>query len=41
MAVSIHAPTWGATIAMAFLCFFLTGFNPRAHVGRDLNPLKP
>ena len=33
--VSIHAPTWGATSAWRSLGFVPSGFNPRAHVGRD------
>ena len=33
--VSIHAPTWGATVYPIPIWFFLS-FNPRAHVGRDL-----
>ena len=33
--VSIHAPTWGATVSNAIFEFLTTGFNPRAHVGRD------
>ncbi len=32
--VSIHAPTWGATVEQS-LESRSTGFNPRAHVGRD------
>ena len=36
-AISIHAPTWGATFA--FLALSLSGyFNPRTHVGCDLQP---
>ena len=32
--VSIHAPTWGATLrSVCIAC--VTSFNPRAHVGRD------
>ena len=34
--VSIHAPTWGATMTV-FRCKDITkSFNPRAHVGRDI-----
>jgi len=32
--VSIHAPTWGATIIFCFK-YYGFSFNPRAHVGRD------
>ena len=34
MEVSIHAPTWGATVASRGN-HHRGGFNPRAHVGRD------
>ena len=33
--VSIHAPTWGATLTSAANVIGLECFNPRAHVGRD------
>ena len=33
--VSIHAPTWGATIEKLLHDVALVSFNPRAHVGRD------
>ena len=33
--VSIHAPAWGATIDALTGSVTLTGFNPRARVGRD------
>ena len=33
--VSTHAPTRGATSAMALALNLPTGFNPRAHAGRD------
>ncbi len=33
--VSIHAPTRGATNAIVEY-FDMTGFNPRAHAGRDI-----
>ena len=36
--VSIHAPTWGATDAQGCFCSYV-GFNPRAHVGRDLHDI--
>ena len=32
--VSIHAPTWGATIESGVMTS-ISCFNPRAHVGRD------
>ena len=34
--VSIHAPTWGATVNPFRLVRPLPCFNPRAHVGRDV-----
>ena len=34
--VSIHAPTWGATRLSRPQSRMIAGFNPRAHVGRDL-----
>ena len=37
--VSIHAPAWGATTAVALGDAAETGFNPRARVGRDRQPL--
>jgi len=33
--VSIHAPTQGATSSSHWLSMVSTGFNPRAHAGRD------
>ena len=33
--VSIHAPTWGATLHDAKAVVKYLSFNPRAHVGRD------
>ena len=33
--VSIHAPTWGATIMTRQSLWSSCSFNPRAHVGRD------
>ncbi len=33
--VSIHAPTWGATGKPVLAPVATSGFNPRAHVGRD------
>ena len=36
LCVSIHAPTWGATNLPPVLCGVWLCFNPRAHVGRDL-----
>ncbi len=33
--VSIHAPTWGATSMTRPRANCISGFNPRAHVGRD------
>ena len=33
--VSIHAPTWGATLTGSKPRSPNSGFNPRAHVGRD------
>ena len=33
--VSIHAPTWGATMTAAAFPTIKISFNPRAHVGRD------
>jgi len=38
-AVSIHAPTRGATIPAEYICQVMC-FNPRAHAGRDINKLK-
>ena len=35
-AVSIHAPTRGATIAVERCCFYIKRFNPRTHTGCDL-----
>ena len=35
--VSIHAPTWGATRTYDGMSMVIHGFNPRAHVGRDLS----
>ena len=35
-AVSIHAPTWGATVKRPPITVQGKCFNPRAHVGRDL-----
>ena len=37
MAVSTHAPAWGATIAAQAKKDVLEGFNSRARVGRDLS----
>ena len=34
--VSIHAPTWGATKDCFYTWQEYPGFNPRAHVGRDV-----
>ena len=34
--VSIHAPTWGATLSAIGTPLTHRRFNPRAHVGRDL-----
>jgi len=34
--VSIHAPAWGATLRRSRLSLSLSGFNPRARVGRDV-----
>ena len=34
--VSIHAPTRGATATSSATDFTTTGFNPRAHAGRDI-----
>ena len=36
--VSIHAPTWGATLPARRHAVMRTGFNSRAHVGRDHRP---
>ena len=33
--VSIHAPTWGATLGASFNFNGKTGFNPRTHMGCD------
>ena len=33
--VSIHAPTWGATLLSVFRAKFLSCFNPRTHMGCD------
>ncbi len=35
--VSIHAPTWGATLNKQRNTDLRQGFNPRAHVGRDMS----
>ena len=37
MTVSIHAPTWGATLPFIDPFSTYSCFNPRAHVGRDTN----
>ena len=37
--ISIHAPTWGATMILSFASCYLTDFNPRTHVGCDLSML--
>ena len=34
--VSIHAPTWGATVSALCLQHFPSCFNPRTHMGCDL-----
>ena len=33
--ISIHAPTWGATLIYVYPTSFLFNFNPRTHVGCD------
>ena len=33
--VSIHAPTWGATLMFISACRWMYRFNPRSHVGSD------
>ena len=37
--VSIHAPTWGATLAIRSTALFKKGFNPRTHMGCDLRQI--
>jgi len=37
VAISIHAPTRGATLLIAILAFRKRHFNPRAHAGRDFS----
>ncbi len=37
--VSIHAPTWGATVLAADTPRLVSCFNPRPHVGGDLEPV--
>ena len=34
--VSIHAPTWGATLLTIFLFHSVQCFNPRTHMGCDM-----
>ena len=34
--VSIHAPTWGATLYRSMYCVRASSFNPRTHVGCDI-----
>ena len=41
MAVSIHAPAWGATSFSCAAKMRLVGFNPRARVGRDARGSAP
>ena len=36
MAVSIHAPTWGATVPSFVKDRLVKGFNPRTHMGCDV-----
>ena len=36
--ISIHAPTWGATVVGGQVAFKERDFNPRTHVGCDLQP---
>ena len=33
--ISIHAPTWGATVSLFFINQTCQNFNPRTHVGCD------
>ena len=35
MAISIHAPTWGATVGQYITSYAPRNFNPRSHVGSD------
>ena len=35
-AISIHAPTWGATRKSIIVIQYMTDFNPRTHVGCDI-----
>ena len=35
-AISIHAPTRGATFAASFMALFIADFNPRSHEGSDV-----
>ena len=37
--VSIHAPAWGATIAVVLLLLGFPSFNPRSRVGSDATPV--
>ena len=34
--VSIHAPTWGATLGQTIVIVHGIGFNSRTHVGCDM-----
>ena len=38
--VSIHAPTWGATSRALILAAKFSSFNPRSHMGSDINQNK-
>ena len=40
LGISIHAPTWGATSKIHSYFFGLKYFNPRTHVGCDVELLK-
>ena len=37
--ISIHAPTWGATIYLQKDPLLLCDFNPRTHMGCDYRPV--
>ena len=40
LSVSIHAPTWGATLLGNRIHYFVFSFNPRTHMGCDVSLVK-